>query len=149
MHKKSIEAAKKMQEEDGILTDSEGDGKDRCDRKSDSIAALRAKAQEHNAKILEALNKNGDQSFDDSSSGSFNNSFRSDSWEYNWFEIPFTESTVRDFCRGSAYDNMAMAAPLGADDSEIPLYVMRHLKCIYQTSLLVCELCTCSISAEM
>lgn len=79
MHKKSIEAAKKMQEEDGILTDSETDGKDRCDRKSDSIAALRAKAQEHNAKMIEALNKNGDQSFDESSSGSFNNSFRSDS----------------------------------------------------------------------
>ncbi|PVD26305.1 hypothetical protein C0Q70_13976 [Pomacea canaliculata] len=59
MHKKSIEASKKMSEEEGSLSES-GDAKlprGREEFKSESIAALRAKAQEHSARVLQALNK--------------------------------------------------------------------------------------------
>lgn len=57
MHKKSLEASKKMSEEG---EDDSSDGKTtrgRDEFKSESIASLRAKAQEHSARVLQALNK--------------------------------------------------------------------------------------------
>ncbi|XP_076442829.1 visual system homeobox 2-like [Babylonia areolata] len=57
MHKKSLEASKKMNEEDED-TGSEGrPTRGREEFKSESIASLRAKAQEHSARVLQALNK--------------------------------------------------------------------------------------------
>ena len=51
MHKKSLEASKKMSEEESDLSEnesgSEGKGRVKEERKSESIAALRAKAQQH------------------------------------------------------------------------------------------------------
>ena len=79
MHKKSLEAAKKMQEEDETEALIEGTGKDSDDLRSESIAALRAKAQEHSARMMEALNREGAKGFDDSSNSSINSSFLSDS----------------------------------------------------------------------
>jgi homeobox protein 2 len=65
MHKKSMEAAEKMKSPDfddqdsckGIdeCNDSKDTSKAKEDFKSESIAVLRAKAQEHNAKVLEAM----------------------------------------------------------------------------------------------
>ncbi|XP_059161139.1 visual system homeobox 2-like [Physella acuta] len=61
MHKKSLEASKKMSEEDSDLSGNEtgpdGKGRVKEERKSESIATLRAKAQEHSAKVLQALQK--------------------------------------------------------------------------------------------
>ena len=53
MHKKSIEAAKKLKEEDFPL--KEGKSRDRDELRTESINILRAKAQEHSAKIIEAI----------------------------------------------------------------------------------------------
>ena len=58
MHKKSLEASKKMSEE--AAEEDSSDGKTtrgRDEFKSESIASLRAKAQEHSARVLQALNK--------------------------------------------------------------------------------------------
>lgn len=67
MHKKSIEASKKMNEEDSDLFGPEAgpEGKHRVkeERKSESIAALRAKAQEHSAKVMQGLRAEADGSF--------------------------------------------------------------------------------------
>lgn len=67
MHKKSIEASKKMSEEDNELSDSEagseGKGRVKEEMKSESIATLRAKAQEHSAKVLQALHTESDGSY--------------------------------------------------------------------------------------
>ncbi|CAL1527509.1 unnamed protein product [Lymnaea stagnalis] len=66
MHKKSLEASKKMSEEDSDLsgneTGPEGKGRVKEERKSESIATLRAKAQEHSAKVLQALHNDDDRS---------------------------------------------------------------------------------------
>lgn len=74
MHKKSLEASKKIREEEGCTDRTENK-----DFRSESIAQLRAKAQEHNAKLLQALNKSdqqeGRQPIDDSSNSSFDESF--------------------------------------------------------------------------
>ena len=53
MHKKSIEAAKKMKDDDFPV--KEGKGRDRDELRTESINILRAKAQEHSAKIIEAI----------------------------------------------------------------------------------------------
>lgn len=67
MHKKSLEASKKMSEEEedlsGSDTGAEGKGRVKEERKSESIAALRAKAQEHSAKVLQALHNGGDGNY--------------------------------------------------------------------------------------
>ena len=74
MHKKSLEASKKIREEEGCTDRTENK-----DFRSESIAQLRAKAQEHNAKLLQTLNKSeqqeGRQPIDDSSNSSFDGSF--------------------------------------------------------------------------
>ena len=72
MHKKSLEASQKMNEEEA--NESTGDGKttrDRDEFKTESIASLRAKAQEHNARVLQALNKDSpsDAGYDSTSQG--------------------------------------------------------------------------------
>ncbi|XP_076464741.1 visual system homeobox 2-like [Babylonia areolata] len=59
MHKKSLEASKKMSEQESG-DDITNDGKttrNRDEFKSESIASLRAKAEEHNARVLQALSK--------------------------------------------------------------------------------------------
>lgn len=78
MHKKSIEAAKKMKEEE--TSDSNENKRDREDIRSESIAVLRAKAQQHSVKMLEVLQKGENGGHGNSSDGtnSFNNSFLSD-----------------------------------------------------------------------
>ncbi|GFO27515.1 visual system homeobox 2 [Plakobranchus ocellatus] len=69
MHKKSLEASKKMSEEDTDLSGNEDRSDDsgirgvREERKSESIATLRAKAQEHSAKVLQALHAEGDGNY--------------------------------------------------------------------------------------
>ncbi|XP_012942674.1 visual system homeobox 2 [Aplysia californica] len=69
MHKKSLEASKKMSEEDDDLSGSEaapeGKGRVKEERKTESIATLRAKAQEHSAKVLQALNVDGEGKYGD------------------------------------------------------------------------------------
>ncbi|KAK7483557.1 hypothetical protein BaRGS_00025231, partial [Batillaria attramentaria] len=71
MHKKSLEASKKMSEEDetsGIGDCSDGKTtRGREEFKSESIASLRAKAQEHSARVLQALNK--DSGLEDGQTG--------------------------------------------------------------------------------
>ncbi|KAK3092389.1 hypothetical protein FSP39_002227 [Pinctada imbricata] len=55
MHKKSLEAAEKLKdvkEDDGASDTSSPDSKNKEDRRSESIATLRAKAQEHSAKYV-------------------------------------------------------------------------------------------------
>ena len=66
MHKKSIEAAHKLNEDDGPMTSpsdvtkpGSASSRDKNEIRSESIATLRAKAQEHNAKMLEALHPGG------------------------------------------------------------------------------------------
>ncbi|ESO94127.1 hypothetical protein LOTGIDRAFT_161323 [Lottia gigantea] len=61
MHKKSIEAAQKMNEvdEDSCSSDSEEKHKNKEELKSESIAALRAKAQEHSARLVGVINRDG------------------------------------------------------------------------------------------
>ncbi|GFR88081.1 visual system homeobox 2 [Elysia marginata] len=69
MHKKSLEASKKMSEEETDLSGNEdrpeefGGREIKEERKSESIAALRAKAQEHSAKVLQALHADGDGNY--------------------------------------------------------------------------------------
>lgn len=53
MHKKSLEAAEKLKAEDDIGDDK--DSRDKDEFRSESIASLRAKAQVHSAKVMEAL----------------------------------------------------------------------------------------------
>ena len=53
MHKKSIEAAEKLKAEDDVVDERENRDKDEF--RSESIASLRAKAQVHSAKVMEAL----------------------------------------------------------------------------------------------
>ncbi|CAG5127664.1 unnamed protein product [Candidula unifasciata] len=69
MHKKSIEASKKMNEEDSDLfgseTGSEGKHRVKEERKSESIATLRAKAQEHSAKVMQGIRGEADGDFVD------------------------------------------------------------------------------------
>ena len=78
MHKKSIEAAKKMKEEE--TTDSNENERDREDIRSESIAALRAKAQQHSVKMLEVLQngENGGHVKSSDETNNFSNSFISD-----------------------------------------------------------------------
>ena len=78
MHKKSIEAAKKMKEEES--SDSNENKRDREDIRSESIAVLRAKAQQHSVKMLEVLQRgeNGGKTEPIEETTSFNNSFLSD-----------------------------------------------------------------------
>lgn len=55
MHKKSLEAAEKLKdvkEDDGSSDISSPDVKNKEERRSESIATLRAKAQEHSAKYV-------------------------------------------------------------------------------------------------
>jgi len=54
MHKKSIEAASKMKEEED---DEEPKHDVKDDVKSESIAALRARAQQHSSKMMQVLHK--------------------------------------------------------------------------------------------
>ncbi|XP_070181167.1 visual system homeobox 2-like [Littorina saxatilis] len=66
MHKKSLEASKKMSEEEGEESDDgEKINRGRDEFKSESIASLRAKAQEHSARVLQALNKECEMACDD------------------------------------------------------------------------------------
>ena len=75
MHKKSIEAASKMKEEES----SDSDKKPDSDVRTESIAALRAKAQQHSSKMLEVLQKNEDcEKPHETTNNSFNSSFLSD-----------------------------------------------------------------------
>ena len=56
MHKKSIEAAHKLTEDDDADSKSESSPSKGTEvLRSESIATLRAKAQEHSAKVMEAL----------------------------------------------------------------------------------------------
>jgi hypothetical protein len=56
MHKKSIEAAHKLTEDDGPEPKKESSPSKGTEvLRSESIATLRAKAQEHSAKVMEAL----------------------------------------------------------------------------------------------
>ncbi|XP_064600926.1 visual system homeobox 2-like [Liolophura sinensis] len=59
MHKKSIEASKKMNEEDKEESDESPVKTPPKDIRSESIAALRARAQEHNAKVMQAFREIG------------------------------------------------------------------------------------------
>lgn len=52
-----MEAALKMKEVDDCSMDDETKPRDREEFRSESIATLRAKAQEHSAKVLTALHK--------------------------------------------------------------------------------------------
>lgn len=69
MHKKSLEASKKIREEESREEESR-------DFRSESIAQLRARAQQHNAKLLQALTDHDKHS--DNSNNSFDGSFFSD-----------------------------------------------------------------------
>ncbi|XP_074645043.1 visual system homeobox 2-like [Tubulanus polymorphus] len=64
MHRKSLEASEKLKEVDGDSS-SESPVKEKGDFKSESIAILRAKAQEHSAKVQEALHHGGPSHKDD------------------------------------------------------------------------------------
>lgn len=77
MHKKSIEASKKMREEEGSVDESDTNNRVKEEIRSESIAALRAKAQQHSAKLLECIEKDPKR-FDESSNNSFDSSFFSD-----------------------------------------------------------------------
>ncbi|XP_071160497.1 visual system homeobox 2-like [Mytilus edulis] len=80
MHKKSLEASKKIREEEEDCVDNM-DNKN-TDFRSESIAQLRAKAQEHNARLLQALNKTeNDKEEEECSDNSFDGSFFSDTVE--------------------------------------------------------------------
>lgn len=80
MHKKSLEASKKIREEEEDCVDNT-DNKN-TDFRSESIAQLRAKAQEHNARLLQALNKTeNDKEEEECSDNSFDGSFFSDTVE--------------------------------------------------------------------
>ncbi|XP_055956946.1 visual system homeobox 2-like [Patella vulgata] len=61
MHKKSIEAAQKMNEvdDDSGSSDTDEKQKNKEELKSESIAALRAKAQEHSAKMVGVIQRDG------------------------------------------------------------------------------------------
>lgn len=76
MHKKSLEAASKMKEEEDD-ENSQTDTKPDTDVRTESIAALRAKAQQHSSKMLEVLHKN-ENCEKDNPGNSFNSSFLSD-----------------------------------------------------------------------
>lgn len=79
MHKKSIEASKKMKEEEEGEEEGEEDKfREKDEFRSESIAALRAKAQEHSARMLQALNREGKQNIEETSNSSFDSSFFSD-----------------------------------------------------------------------
>ena len=52
MHKKSIEAAEKLKDDDRESDTSSPDIRDKEERRSESIATLRAKAHEHSAKYI-------------------------------------------------------------------------------------------------
>ena len=77
MHKKSIEAASKMKEEEIGSTDTaiQSDS-----IKTESIATLRAKAQQHSSKMMEVLHRNnkGEITSRTTANSSFNSSFLSD-----------------------------------------------------------------------
>ncbi|XP_061191771.1 visual system homeobox 2-like [Saccostrea echinata] len=76
MHKKSIEAAEKLKNVDEIRSDtSSPDIRDRDERRSESIATLRARAQEHNAKIGTELCDNSDSDSEDGSSSPYHSRF--------------------------------------------------------------------------
>ena len=82
MHKKSIEASQKMKDE-GDDEPIPSDCKHKDELRSESIAALRAKAQEHSARMLSALNKDSGETDkpntdDANSNSSFDSSFFSD-----------------------------------------------------------------------
>ena len=75
MHQKSIEAAEKLKEEGDSTTDDSSRNRDEL--RSESIAALRAKAQEHSAKVMEAIgsssNNNNTQSANQTHGGTAKN----------------------------------------------------------------------------
>ena len=58
MHKKSVEASKKFNDEP---EDCNSDSSKKDEFRSESIAALRAKAQEHSIKVLEGIYVTGNQ----------------------------------------------------------------------------------------
>lgn len=58
MHKKSVEASHKLTEDDDDISDSSK----KDEFRSESIASLRAKAQEHSIKVLEGIYSTGNQS---------------------------------------------------------------------------------------
>lgn len=75
MHKKSIEAAIKMKDEESSDSEKKPDN----DVRTESIAALRAKAHQHSSKMMEVLQKNeGCEKNSDTNNSNFNSSFLSD-----------------------------------------------------------------------
>ncbi|KAL3873125.1 hypothetical protein ACJMK2_036281 [Sinanodonta woodiana] len=77
MHKKSIEAAKKMREEES--KESLDGRKDKDDIRSESIAALRAKAQQHSAKMFSVLERQNCKTMENKNDANFETSFISES----------------------------------------------------------------------
>ncbi|XP_022334097.2 visual system homeobox 2-like isoform X2 [Crassostrea virginica] len=76
MHKKSIEAAEKFNSVDDVRSDtSSPDLRIRDERRSESIATLRARAQEHNAKIGSDLCDKSDSDSDDGNSIPYHSRF--------------------------------------------------------------------------
>lgn len=76
MHKKSIEAAEKFKSVDETRSDtSSPDMRNRDERRSESIATLRARAQEHNAKFGSELCDKSDTESEDGNSSSYNSRF--------------------------------------------------------------------------
>jgi len=75
MHKKSLEAATKMKEEEEKEED-EDKKHENSDVRTESIAALRARAQHHSSKMLHVLNKGEDRDrTNDNSSSDYGGQF--------------------------------------------------------------------------
>lgn len=88
MHKKSLEAASKMKEEE--QSGGEDKGEPNGDFRSESIAALRAKAQQHSSKMLEVLqhtDKQDTKTFSNPAANGFNSSFLVDTTITNCNDI--------------------------------------------------------------
>lgn len=66
-----------MREEEGSVEGGDLNNRVKEEIRSESIAALRAKAQQHSAKLLESIEKDP-KSYDESSNNSFDSSFFSD-----------------------------------------------------------------------
>ena len=112
MHKKSLEASKKMSEEDENLSDLESgqsggevQGRVKEERKSESIAALRARAVEHSVKVMQGLGSDEDSKVistaDDSGRGverSNSHDVRSNSQDVKRHELMMTISRNMNMC---------------------------------------------------
>lgn len=70
-----------MREDDDSAGEEDSKNRGQDEFRSESIAALRAKAQEHSARMLQALNRDTKQTFEESSNSSFDSSFFSDTGE--------------------------------------------------------------------